>query len=61
MEREAINIADYAGVEAGLRFFEACDRTFSLLASQPGMGVISYLAPFLIRACQRVKNMKERA
>lgn len=39
MEREAINIADYAGVEAGLRFFEACDRAFLLLASQPGMGV----------------------
>jgi toxin ParE1/3/4 len=40
IEREAINIANYAGVEAGLRFYEACDQAFLLLASQPGMGVV---------------------
>jgi toxin ParE1/3/4 len=40
IERGAVNIAEFAGVEAGLRFYEACDRAFLLLASQPGMGVV---------------------
>jgi toxin ParE1/3/4 len=39
IEQGAIHIADFAGVEAGLRFYEACDRAFLLLASQPGIGV----------------------
>jgi toxin ParE1/3/4 len=39
MDREASNIATYAGVEAGLRFYDACEHSFSLLASQPKLGV----------------------
>jgi toxin ParE1/3/4 len=39
IEREAINIADYGGVEASLRFYEACDRAFLLLSTQPRMGI----------------------
>ncbi|GAP97421.1 type II toxin-antitoxin system RelE/ParE family toxin [Leptolyngbya sp. NIES-2104] len=39
LDREAVNIATYAGVDAGLRFYDACDQAFSLLASQPKLGV----------------------
>jgi toxin ParE1/3/4 len=39
IDREAINLASYAGVEAGLRFYDACEESFSLLASYPELGV----------------------
>ncbi len=39
IDREAIGMAIYAGVEAGLRFYDACEQSFSLLASQPKLGV----------------------
>jgi toxin ParE1/3/4 len=39
IEQEAISIATYAGVEAGLRFYDACEQSFSLLVSQPKLGV----------------------
>jgi toxin ParE1/3/4 len=39
IDREAINLASYAGVDAGLRFYDACEQSFSLLASYPELGV----------------------
>lgn len=39
IDREAINIASYSGVDAGLRFYDACQECFELLASQPNLGV----------------------
>lgn len=39
IDREAINIATWSGVDAGLRFYDACQESFDLLASQPKLGV----------------------
>ena len=40
IDREALQIASYSGMDAGLRFYEACDRAFALLLTQPRLGVI---------------------
>lgn len=37
IEKQAIS--PYAGIDAGLKFYEACDQAFSLLASQPKIGM----------------------
>lgn len=39
IDREAISIASYSGVDAGLRFYDAYQTSFELLASQPKLGV----------------------
>jgi len=40
IDREALQIASSLGMDAGLRFYEACDRAFALLLTQPKLGVI---------------------
>ncbi|PSB26631.1 type II toxin-antitoxin system RelE/ParE family toxin [Stenomitos frigidus] len=40
VDREAFGIAEYAGQDAGLRFYAACDDTFVRLATDPDIGKV---------------------